>query len=106
MFGQGVQKKRMTRQMTRQPSIELHASVRLTRQKSPKTADSETEAQSEDQSVATRVRLLPRYQYWVCSIFDLLARSSWMFTLMPSSIVTHDPVLSCIMVSFISSLEV
>ncbi|CAJ1365392.1 unnamed protein product [Effrenium voratum] len=51
-------------------------------------------------------RHFPRKVYWLCSLFDLVARSTWVFTLMPTSLVTGNIVSRVIFVSLMSSVEI
>mmetsp|Transcript_21717 Transcript_21717/g.61592 ORF Transcript_21717/g.61592 Transcript_21717/m.61592 type:complete len:707 (-) Transcript_21717:107-2227(-) len=44
--------------------------------------------------------------YWLCSFVDLMARSTWVLTLMPITIVTGSTTGRVVMVSAISSLEI
>eukprot|EP00438_Fugacium_kawagutii_P015900 Skav226673 [mRNA] locus=scaffold861:319722:322902:+ [translate_table: standard] len=58
------------------------------------------------QSPASPQRHFPRKVYWLCSLVDLVARSTWVFTLMPTSVVTGNIVLRVILVSVMSSVEI
>lgn len=53
-----------------------------------------------------RQRHFPRKVYWLCSLVDLVARSTWVFTLMPTSLVTGNIVIRVILVSVMSSVEI
>lgn len=58
------------------------------------------------QSTGPPQRHFPRKVYWLCSLVDLVARSTWVFTLMPSSLVTRNIVIRVILVSVMSSVEI
>lgn len=51
-------------------------------------------------------RLLPKRIFWLCSALDLLARSTWVLTLMPARIITQNLGASVALVSFMSSAEI
>ncbi|CAE7626859.1 PHO1-H1, partial [Symbiodinium necroappetens] len=51
-------------------------------------------------------RQFPVKAYWLCSLLDIFARSTWVFTLMPTSVVTGNIVVRVILVSVMSSIEI
>mmetsp|Transcript_66822 Transcript_66822/g.118316 ORF Transcript_66822/g.118316 Transcript_66822/m.118316 type:complete len:733 (-) Transcript_66822:73-2271(-) len=51
-------------------------------------------------------RHFPKRVYWICSFLNLIARSTWVFTLMPTSIVTGNIVGRVVLVSVMSSVEI
>lgn len=58
------------------------------------------------QNTGALQRHFPRKVYWLCSSVDLVARSTWVFTLMPTSLVTGNIVIRVILVSVMSSVEI
>lgn len=58
------------------------------------------------QNTGALQRHFPRKVYWLCSLVDLVARSTWVFTLMPTSLVTGNIVIRVILVSVMSSVEI
>lgn len=65
-----------------------------------------SEAPKLGQSTGPPQRHFPRKVYWLCSLVDLVLRSTWVFTLMPSSLVTRNIVIRVILVSVMSSVEI
>lgn len=51
-------------------------------------------------------RHFPTRVYWFCSLLDLVFRSTWVFTLMPSRILGQNIVARVVLVSVVSSVEV
>mmetsp|Transcript_54553 Transcript_54553/g.119368 ORF Transcript_54553/g.119368 Transcript_54553/m.119368 type:complete len:681 (-) Transcript_54553:592-2634(-) len=51
-------------------------------------------------------RHFPRRTYLCCAVFDLAARSTWVLTLMPIGVISHNIVGRVILVSVISSIEI
>ncbi|CAE7567901.1 xpr1 [Symbiodinium natans] len=51
-------------------------------------------------------RQFPIKAYVLCSLMDIFARSTWVFTLMPTSLVTGNIVARVILVSVMSSIEI
>lgn len=60
----------------------------------------------EDEPSVSQGRLLSRRTYCLCTIFDLLARSAWVLTLMPAHLITRNLAGSVVLVSFMSSIEI
>lgn len=56
--------------------------------------------------VLTNDRALPPRIYLLCGVLDILARSTWVLTLMPITIVSHNIVGRVVLVSVISSIEI
>ncbi|CAK0852887.1 unnamed protein product [Prorocentrum cordatum] len=51
-------------------------------------------------------RHFPRRVYWACGLVDILARFSWVITLMPIKIITHNITYRVLLVMAISSVEI
>lgn len=51
-------------------------------------------------------RYFPKRVYWFCSLLDLVFRSTWVFTLMPSRILGDNIVARVVLVSVMSSMEI
>merc|ERR1719343_993848 len=51
-------------------------------------------------------RLFSRRVYWLSCLFDLFARSTWVLTLMPITVISRNLVGRTVLVSVISSIEI
>eukprot|EP00930_Biecheleria_cincta_P022641 TRINITY_DN16510_c0_g1_i1.p1 TRINITY_DN16510_c0_g1~~TRINITY_DN16510_c0_g1_i1.p1 ORF type:complete len:738 (-),score=94.97 TRINITY_DN16510_c0_g1_i1:13-2226(-) len=51
-------------------------------------------------------RHFPKRVYWFCSFLDLVFRSTWVFTLMPSRVLGQNIVARVVLVSVMSSVEI
>jgi len=70
------------------------------------TPDSSSKNGGKKKDKASQERHFPARLYWLCSAMDLIARSTWVLTLMPITIISRNIVGRVVLVTLISSVEI